>query len=214
MKLDVIIDVVCPWCFLGKRQLDKAMEMRPGLITSVQWHPFQLSPNTPPSGVDRETYYTQKFGNGPELPAMRERLLGLGGELGIDFDFESDCQIANSMDAHRLILWARKNDCQSEVAEAVMKAYFEDCLFIGDHGLLTDIAKKAGMDSDLVAELLASERDCDYIHNEMMQAREVGITGVPFFIFDENVTVSGAQPAEVLVQVMDRAAAKQTESVG
>lgn len=204
MELDVVIDVVCPWCYVGKKQLDKALAERPGVVSVVRWRPFQLSSETPPEGVDRAEHYAKKFGDSPQFRAAREHLLSVGGELGIAFDFESECRIANTLDAHRLIRWAMSPNLQNEVAEGLMKAYFEDCAFLGDHALLVEIATAAGMDGTLVKELLASDKDKDLIAAEVNQAHQMGIQGVPMFIFNGKSGVSGAQEASVLVQVIDK----------
>lgn len=204
MELDVVIDVVCPWCFVGKRQLDKALAQRPGIVNKVRYRPYQLSAETPAEGVDRAEHYARKFGDSPQYKAAREHLLVLGKELGINFDFESECRIANTLDAHRLIRWAMTPGLQEEVAEGLMKAYFEDCAFLGDHTLLVQIARDAGMDGDLVADLLSSDKDKDLIAGEVRQAHQMGIQGVPMFIFNGNAGVSGAQDASVLVQVIDK----------
>lgn len=204
MELDVVIDVVCPWCFVGKRQLDKALRQRPGLVTAVRWRPYQLSADTPQEGVDRAEHYARKFGDSPQFRAARQHLLAVGKELDINFDFESKCRIANTMDAHRLIRWATAPGVQNDVVEGLMKAYFEESAFLGDHKLLTDIAREAGMDGDLVADLLASDRDRDQISAEVQQAHQMGIQGVPMFIFNGTSGISGAQDASVLVQVIDK----------
>ncbi|NVJ96841.1 MAG: DsbA family oxidoreductase [Alphaproteobacteria bacterium] len=207
MELDVVIDVVCPWCFVGKRQLDQALEARPGIVSIVRYRPYQLAPDTPTEGVDRKAYYEKKFGNSPQLAAMREHLLAQAPDLGIKFDFESDCTIGNSLDAHRLIRWALSPGKQAEVADGIMKAYFEDCAFIGDHALLVEIAGSAGMDLGLVADLLAGDTDKDLVRAEVGQAHQSGIRGVPMYIFDGKYAVSGAQGAEALIGVMDQIAA-------
>jgi predicted DsbA family dithiol-disulfide isomerase len=210
VELDLVIDVVCPWCYVGKRQLDKALEMRPGSLSVVRYRPYQLAPDTPIEGVDRKSYYRKKFGDGPQLEAMREHLKVQAAGLGIAFDFDSDCTIANSLDAHRLIRWAMTPGKQAEVADGIMKAYFEDCAFIGDHALLTEIAGQAGMDTTLVAELLASNQDTDLIRTEVQHAQEAGIRGVPMYIFGGKYAVSGAQGPEALVQVIDKVTAEAT----
>ncbi len=204
MELDIVIDVVCPWCFVGKRQLDKALAQRPGIVSKVRYRPYQLSAETPAEGVDRAEHYARKFGDSPQYKAAREHLLQLGKELGINFDFESECRIANTLDAHRLIRWAMTPGVQEEVAEGLMKAYFEDCAFLGDHSLLVEVARDAGMDGELVQELLSSDKDKDLIAGEVRQAHQMGIQGVPMFIFNGNAGVSGAQDASVLVQVIDK----------
>ena len=199
MELDFIIDVVCPWCFVGKRQLDKALAGMDTPPATINYRPYQLNPDTPPAGVDRKEAYQKKFGNeNPQLKAMREHLLMIGPDLGIQFDFESTCRIANSMDAHRLIRWAKTPGVQGLVADDIMSRYFEHCEFIGDHDLLLDVAKKAGMDSALVAELLGSDTDKDLISNEVMGAHRMGVQGVPVYILDQKTGVSGAQEAPVL----------------
>jgi predicted DsbA family dithiol-disulfide isomerase len=131
-------------------------------------------------------------------------LLTVGKQLGIAFDFETDCRIANTLDAHRLIRWAMTPGLQNEVAEGLMKAYFEDCAFLGDHALLVEVARAAGMDGDLVKDLLASDKDKDLIAAEVNQAHAMGIQGVPMFIFNGKSGVSGAQDSSVLVQVIDK----------
>ncbi len=204
MELDVVIDVVCPWCYVGKRQLDKALAERPDVVRQVRYRPYQLSAETPAEGVDRAEHYARKFGDSPQYKAAREHLLDLGKSLGIAFDFESECRIANTLDAHRVIRWAMSTGLQEAVAEGLMKAYFEDCAFLGDPTLLADVAAAAGMDGDLVKELLASDRDKDLIAAEVKQAHAMGIQGVPMFIFNQKAGVSGAQDASVLVQVIDK----------
>ncbi len=205
MELDLVIDVVCPWCFIGKRQLDKAMAERPGVISEVRIRPYQLAPDSPAEGVDRTSYYDKKFGkDSPQLKAARGHMLSVGPGLGIQFDFESECRIGNSLDAHRLIRWAMTPGVQADVADAIMSAYFEKCEFIADQALLVDIAAKAGMDAELVVELLASDKDKQLIAQEVFQAMQMGVSGVPMFVFNGKHAVSGAQEASVLVQVMDR----------
>ncbi|TNE63664.1 MAG: DsbA family oxidoreductase [Alphaproteobacteria bacterium] len=207
MELDVVIDVVCPWCFVGKRQLDRAMAMRPGQISGVRWRPYQLSPDTPAEGVDRASYYAKKFGDSPQFQAAREHLKSLGPELGINWDFDSECRIANTLDAHRLIRWAMAPGVQSEVVDGLMRRYFEDCAFLGDADLLVEVAAEAGMDGALVRDLLADGSDADLVRQEVAQAQQLGIQGVPMFIFGGRAAVSGAQPAEVLAGAIDKLAA-------
>jgi predicted DsbA family dithiol-disulfide isomerase len=201
MKLAIVIDVVCPWCFVGKREIEKAMAMRPGVISSIEWRPFQLAPDTPAEGVDRKLYYQRKFGDTAQLDEMRRHLKNRGEALGIDFDFDSDCLIANTLDAHRLIRWAGPAGCQDIVVEALMEQYFEKAAFLGDKALLCDIAEGAGMDRELVTELLATDRDADLVRQDIQQANNMGVSGVPFFIFDGKAAVSGAQSSEVFVQI-------------
>lgn len=204
MKLAIVIDVVCPWCFVGKREIEKAMAMRPGAISSIEWRPYQLAPDTPAEGVDRKLYYKKKFGDTAQLDEMRRHLQHRGEALGIDFDFDSDCLIANTLDAHRLIRWAGPAGCQDIVVETLMTQYFEKAAFLGDKALLCDIAENAGMDRELLTELLATDRDADLVRQDIQQANNMGVSGVPFFIFDGKAAVSGAQSSEVFVQIFDQ----------
>lgn len=204
MKLAIVIDVVCPWCFVGKREIEKAMAIRPGVISSIEWRPFQLAPDTPAEGVDRKLYYQRKFGDTAQLAEMRRHLKNRGEALGIDFDFESDCLIANTLDAHRLIRWAGPAGCQDIVVEALMEQYFEKAAFLGDKTLLCDIAESAGMERESVAELLATDRDAALVRQDIQQANHMGVSGVPFFIFDGKAAISGAQSSEIFVQIFGR----------
>jgi len=204
MQLDVVIDVVCPWCYIGKKQLDGALEMRPDVVSGVHWRPYQLAPETPHEGVDRKVYYSKKFGEGPQVEAARARLTEIGAALGIQFDTVSKCTIANTLDAHRLIRWGSAPGVQTEIVEDIMQRYFEDCAFLGDHDLLADVAAKAGMDGELVRDLLATNKDCDLVQREIGQAAQMGIQGVPMFIFDGKSGLSGAQGAEALAGVIDK----------
>lgn len=204
MKLAIVIDVVCPWCFVGKREIEKAMAIRPGVISSIEWRPFQLAPDTPAEGVDRKLYYQRKFGDTAQLAEMRRHLKNRGEALGIDFDFESDCLIANTLDAHRLIRWAGPAGCQDIVVEALMEQYFEKAAFLGDKTLLCDIAESAGMERASVAELLATDRDAALVRQDIQQANHMGVSGVPFFIFDGKAAISGAQSSEIFMQIFGR----------
>ncbi len=206
MEVDVIIDVVCPWCFVGKRELEKAMALRPSVITKVRYRPYQLDPTTPIAGKDRKAAYKAKFGDSPQVQVMRDALLERGKSLSIAFDFESDVLIANTLNAHRLIRWALSADTgtHDRVVEGLMHRYFEASQHLGDLDILVEVATEAGMDGDLVRELLLSDRDSDLVKSEINQAQQMGITGVPYFIFDNKLAVSGAQDAEILVQAIDK----------
>lgn len=211
MHLDLIIDVVCPWCFVGERQLGLAIGERPHAITSFGIRPFQLSPNTPKEGVDRATYYKQKFGDGPELEASRKHLMQMGEALGITFEFEKTVQIANTLDAHRLIRWAHNDGKQVQVAEGLMIKYFEEGAFLGDHEVLADVARDAGLDVNVIKDLLKTDCDTELIKQDCIRAAELGVNGVPFYIFEGKYGVSGAQSPDVLIQVIDNAIEKIQE---
>ncbi len=209
MQIDVIIDVVCPWCYVGKKQLDRAVAERRDVVKEVRYRPFQLDATTPQGGVDRRTHYRKKFGDSPQLAVMRQHLNSLAQDLEITFDFESDCLIANTIDAHRLIRWAGSAEAfvpgtQDRVVDALMKAYFEECAFLGDHALLADIGAFAGMDHSLIAELLETDQDADLIRADIQKAKAMGVQGVPFYVFNGKAAVTGAQDSETLTAVIDR----------
>ncbi|RMB04893.1 DsbA family oxidoreductase [Eilatimonas milleporae] len=203
MEIDVVIDVVCPWCFIGKRQLDAALKERGDRVGAVRYRPYQLNPDTPAAGVDRADYYARKFGDSPQYKAARDHMETLGPSLGIAFDFDRPARIANTLDAHRVIRWAFNTGRQADAADALMKAYFEDGRFLGDHDLLVSVAEGVGLDANIVRDLLAGDSDSDVIRGEIDNARTIGITGVPFFIFDGRHGVPGAQDAAKLIKVMD-----------
>jgi len=205
MQIDVVSDTVCPWCFIGKRRLARALEMRPEIAFDVQWRPYQLDPNIPREGVDRASYMKAKFGDGPRVAAMSESLKAEGLREGISFAFEKIDRRPNTIDSHRLIRWAAVAGIQDSVVERLFAAYFLEGRDIGDPGVLEFLAADVGLDSVQVAELLADDTDRAAVEREAKLAGEMGITGVPTFIFASKYVISGAREAEVLVQVIDKA---------
>jgi len=205
MQIDVVSDTVCPWCFIGKRRLARALEMRPEIAFDVQWRPYQLDPNITREGVDRASYMKAKFGDGPRVAAMSESLKAEGLREGISFAFEKIDRRPNTIDSHRLIRWAATAGIQETVVERLFAAYFLEGRDIGDTGVLEFLAADVGMDSIQVAELLADDTDRAAVEREANLAGEMGITGVPTFIFASKYVISGAREAEVLVQVIDKA---------
>ena len=205
MQIDVVSDTVCPWCFIGKRRLARALEMRPEIAFDVQWRPYQLDPNIPREGVDRASYMKAKFGDGPRVAAMSESLKAEGLREGISFAFEKIDRRPNTIDSHRLIRWAANAGIQDAVVERLFAAYFLEGRDIGDPGVLEFLAADAGMDSIEVASLLAENTDRAAVEREAKLAGEMGITGVPTFIFASKYVISGAREAELLVQLIDKA---------
>jgi predicted DsbA family dithiol-disulfide isomerase len=205
MQIDVVSDTVCPWCFIGKRRLSRALEMRPEIAFDVQWRPYQLDPNIPREGVDRATYMKAKFGDGPRVEAMGEALKAEGLREGIAFAFDKIDRRPNTIDSHRLIRWAANVGLQDAVVERLFAAYFLEGRDIGDAAVLEFLAADAGMDSLQVAELLAEDADRAAVEREAKLAGEMGITGVPTFIFASKYVISGAREPDVLVQVIDKA---------
>jgi predicted DsbA family dithiol-disulfide isomerase len=211
MTIDVISDVVCPWCFIGRRRLAEALtlyvEKDPGFRPLVSWHPFQLNPDLPTEGIDRRAYLEAKFG-GPERAAqIYDRVRAAGRTVGIDFAFERIQRQPNTRDAHRLVSWAQSQGSAEELVERLFRAYFLEGRFVGDRGVLAEIAGEAGLAADDARAYLESDAGADTIDAMDRRVRELGVTGVPFFIFGGRVAVSGAQEAPALVAAMAQAAA-------
>jgi predicted DsbA family dithiol-disulfide isomerase len=201
LAIDVVSDVVCPWCFLGKRRLDAAIAQAGA--AQVRWRPYQLDPTIPPGGLDRKAYMSAKFRDEARLAEVHSRLKALGLQAGIAFDFEAIRLAPNTLDAHRLIRFAAQAGRADEVVERLFCAYFERGQDIGDRAVLTEIG--AGLD-DIEARL-ASEEGVAEVQAEIAFAQRGGVEGVPFFIFAQKYAVSGAQSVEALAQAISEARA-------
>jgi predicted DsbA family dithiol-disulfide isomerase len=203
--IDIVSDVVCPWCYVGKRRLETALRERPDVDVVVRWHPFQLDPTIPPEGLDRRAYMAKKFGSQEKVDAIHARLTEAGRAENLVFAFDRITRSVNTLDAHRLLHWAGQAGVQDAVKEALFRAYFSEGRDIGDHAVLAAIAGEAGLDHDAVAGRLASDADVDTVRGEIETAVRIGVSGVPFFIFAQSFAVSGAQAADVLAAAIDRA---------
>jgi predicted DsbA family dithiol-disulfide isomerase len=205
MQIDVISDTVCPWCFIGKRRLGRAMAMRPNIIFDVKWRPYRLDPNVPKEGMDRKAYMRAKFGDDPmKIVEMHQLIAAEGAKDGIEFDFGAIARRPDTLDSHRLIRWAEATGVQDEVVERLFIAYFENGEDIGDIRVLADIADICGMDGVEVARMLEGDEDATLVEREDQIAHEMGVTGVPAMIFGNKLAVSGAREPELLVSVIDR----------
>lgn len=215
MQIDIISDTVCPWCFIGKRRLERAFLLRPDMQFNVHWRAYRLDPSVPSEGVDRKAYMKAKFGDNPNRQAMVDALQTAGRNEDIAFNFDAIARTPNTLDSHRLIRWAGGAGLQNDVVERLFTAYFEDGRDIGNRDVLVEIASDVGMDSALVADLLGQDEDREVIEREDALAHRMGISGVPTFIFENKYLISGAQEAETIAQVMDKVAEKmaaETES--
>src|SRR5271163_423932 len=197
MNIEVVSDVVCPWCYVGKRRLEAALAQSDDAAVAVRWRPFQLDPTIPSQGLDRRAYMRAKFRDDARLAEVHARLRAVGAEVGIDFDFEAISRSPNTLDAHRLIRWAAASGVQDAVVERLFSAYFEQGRDIGDRSVLAEVAGESGMSAEDVAAQLAGDDDIGAVRGEIAQAQAIGVTGVPFFIFASRLAVSGAQGAEV-----------------
>jgi predicted DsbA family dithiol-disulfide isomerase len=207
VTVEVVSDVICPWCFLGKRRLDKALASIPDVEVEVVFRPFFLDPTIPAEGQDRHEYMLAKFGE-ERLRTIHDPLIKAGLEDDVPFKFDRITRTSNTLNAHRLINWARADGKQSEIAEALFLAYWRDARDIGDIDVLIDIAKSCGLDSEKVERDLLSDRDAKLIATEVLSAQRMGVTGVPTYIINQRYGVVGAQPAEVLASAIQQVAAE------
>lgn len=208
ITIDVVSDVVCPWCFLGRKRLEQALATVPDVDAEVRWRPYQLDPTLPPQGKDRQAYMREKFGNGSKIDDIHRQLTELGEENGIVFDFEAITRAPNTLDAHRLIHWAAQAapGTQDKLVGTLFSLYFEQGQDIGDHEVLVDAAASVGMDGAVVARLLQSEADKATIREEIDTANRIGVRGVPCFIIDQKFAVMGAQTPDVLADAIQQTA--------
>ena len=206
--VDVVSDVVCPWCYLGKARLDRAIaEVSGEMLVTVNWRPYQLNPDLPPEGVDHKAHLAAKLGGAAAVSQAHERLTDLGKQDGIAFDFDAVKMSPNTLDAHRLLRWAAAEGRQNEVVSALFRAYFEEGRNVGDRAVLRDIAAKNGLDAAVIDALFASDADKDSVGEEIGMARDMGVSGVPCFIIDSQYAVMGAQPVDVLANAFREIAA-------
>jgi len=215
LTIDVVSDVVCPWCFIGKRHLDRALQLwrdeRPDCPVSVHWRPFFLNPDTPEAGEPYRPFLEQKFGGPRQVAELWQRVSTAGRAAGIEFAFEKIELRANTLHAHRLIHHAQPPGGESGIAsglvEALFAAQFVEGRHIGERAVLAAVAGECGMDRAAVLRYLESAEDAADVRDAAAQAPRMGISGVPFFIFDRRLGASGAQPPEVLLQAMRQAVA-------
>ena len=205
MQIDFISDTVCPWCFIGKRRLARAIAMRPAISFDVRYRPYRLDPSLPKGGMERAAYMAAKFGKNGGVEEAQKVIAAEGAKEGIEFDFAAIRRAPNTLDSHRLIRWAALTGAQDEVVERLFAAYFENGEDIGDIRVLADIADVSGMDGSQVADMLESDQDLALVEREDQLAREMGVTGVPAMIFANKVAVSGAREPHVLTMVIDKA---------
>ncbi len=209
VKLDILSDPICPWCYIGKANLDRALERSGDHPFEIEWHPFQLNPDMPAEGADRRTYLEAKFGGKAQAVKAYARVTELAAAAGLGLNFEAMERTPNTLNAHRLIHWAGIEGRQSLVVSALFRAYFTEGRDIGDVEVLADLADSAGMDGAVVARLLASDSDIAEIQARDRHSREMGITAVPTFIVDHRHAVPGAQPPEMWDKVIADIRAQQ-----
>jgi len=213
ISVDVVSDVVCPWCFIGQKRLDTAIDEVPNVAVEVRWRPFQLDPTIPPEGKDRKRYMLEKFGSEERIRQIHARVETLGAAEGINFAFDAIKIAANTLDAHRVIRWAgaADMDAQNRLVRRLFKLNFEEGRNIGDHAVLIEAAREAGMDAAVVETLLPTDADVESVRNEIATAQRMGITGVPCFLLEGRYAVMGAQDTATLADAIRQVAAAKAK---
>jgi predicted DsbA family dithiol-disulfide isomerase len=218
MRIDVISDVVCPWCYIGKRNLESALSLWQSKHTDepapeVIWHPFQLNPQLPESGVPRREYLEQKFGGPDRAREIYARVTAAGARAGITFDFDRIEAQPNTVNPHRLLHYAAEHGNQNAMAEALFEGYFLKAANLTQTATLAELAANAGFDREQVAAYLESDQDRELIEEQDRRARSTGVEGVPFFIFGQRYALSGAQPPDLILEVMEKVHADESATV-
>lgn len=208
IKLDIFSDPICPWCYIGKARLDRALAARPDHPFYIEWHPFQLNPDMPAQGMDRRAYLQAKFGGKERAVQAYMPVIEHATQAGLEINLDAIATTPNTLDAHRLIHWAGIEGRQTAAVSALFRAYFIDGRDIGDTEVLADLADGIGMDAAVVLRLLASDADADDIRARDQAAREMGVNSVPTFLVNRQHAVPGAQPTDLWLSVIDEIGAQ------
>lgn len=208
LTVEVISDVICPWCFIGKRRLDKAITALDRQVV-VRWLPFQLNPTMPKEGISRKEYRTRKFGSWERSQELDTKLIAVGKMEGINFAFDRIERTPNTVDAHRMIWLADEEGVQDAAVEALFRAYFTEGRDISDRHTLIDVVAEAGLNRQRAEGVLNSDDGLEAIREANELARRVGVEGVPFFIINGKVTLSGAQPPDAFLAAFTQALGSQ-----
>ncbi len=210
IRLDIFSDIVCPWCYIGKTHLDRALESRADHPFRIEWHPFQLNPDMPREGVGHVEYLADKFGGRERALAMMDNVAKAAKEAGAEMEMGKVAHLPNTMDAHRLIHWAGIEGRQTAMVSRLFRAHWREGADVGDPATLARLAGEVGMDAAAVARLLATDADRDDLLARDMDARQKGVTAVPTFLIAQQYVVSGAQPVHLWQGVIDELAGQDT----
>ncbi len=210
MHIDIYSDVVCPWCYVGKRRLERALTEFGG-AARIAWRPFQLNPTMPKDGMDRTAYLEAKFGSLDSFRQLEEHVQAAGASEGIAFAFENITRTPNTFAAHRLIWFAERDGCQDAVVNSLFRGYFEEGADIGSSATLVQLAARAGLHGEIVERFLRSDEGTAEVKAEEATGHALGIRGVPYFLVNGTYAISGAQPVETFVSALKRVAVDHTE---
>ncbi|ODN70829.1 DsbA family oxidoreductase [Methylobrevis pamukkalensis] len=208
LSVDVFLDVICPWCFVGKRHLDAAIDMIPDIDIAVRWRAFQLDPTIPKEGKDRRAYMLDKFRDPARIDEIHGKLTDIGMAIDIPFAFDRIAITPNTLDSHRLIRWAGAEDLGTAAVEGLCSAFFCEGRDLTDEATLAAIADEIGLDGDEIRDRLATDIDLEIIRAEIDYAGRIGITGVPCYVMGGRYAISGAQPPEMMADAFRRVAAE------
>lgn len=210
LKIEVYSDVVCPWCYVGKRRLERALTEFGGDVR-VTWRPFQLNPTMPKDGLDRTAYLEAKFGSLETFRQLEEHVQAAGASERITFAFEKIARTPNTFAAHRLIWLGEREGCQDAVVDALFRGYFEEGADIGSSAVLVQLAAQAGLPDESVERLLRSDEGTAEVKAEESAGHQLGIRGVPYFVLDGTYAISGAQPVDIFVSALKRVAGDRAQ---
>jgi predicted DsbA family dithiol-disulfide isomerase len=214
MRIDIYFDTICPWCFIGKRRFERALAARPVPGVEVHWRPYQLNPDIPREGLDRQTYLSLKYGSPSRARQIFDTIARAGHAERIGFSFDAIFRTPNTLDSHRLVRYAGRAGRGGSVVEALFQAYFFHGEDIGDRGVLGRVARQCGFDGAAFDAYIASGADIDEVHAEDLRARRMGVDGVPCFVIDGRYAISGAQEPEAFFPLFDLAGMELDEAPG
>ena len=206
VRIDVVSDIVCPWCFIGKHRLEKAIALNPDIPVEVHWRPYFLNDWIPREGISREQYLTTKFGSAERYKGIAQRVSAAAAAEGLTYAMDKISRQPNTLDAHRLIRWADEIGKAAEMKQRLMDLYFTEGADLTNHAVLAQAAADIGLDAEATRKALASDKDVAEIEREALSAKEAGIDGVPCFIFGGKFAISGAQAPEYLAEAIERMA--------
>lgn len=212
VKLDIFSDPVCPWCYLGKANLERALEAHPDHAFEIEWHPFQLNPEMVAEGVPKRDYLAARFGGTAKLDQIHQRFKDMAAKAGVAMDPDVPQRIPNTLNAHRMIHWAGLEGRQAAMVSALMRAYWVEGRDIGNPSVLADLGAEAGLDRAVVQRLLASDADLDLVQGREAHSRQRGVNAVPTFLIANQYVLSGAQPPEMWGNVIDELARLAAET--
>jgi len=210
MDIEVIIDTICPWCYIGKRRLEQALALRSHVAARLIWRPFLLNREMPADGANRTAYLIRKFGSEARVRRIYGAISQAGESVDINFDFDRIDRTPNSVDSHRIVQLAQEAGFADAMVEALYHAHFVEGLDLGERDVLLEIAATIGLNASVAQAHLDSDVNIDLVYDENTRAHRMGINGVPAFVFNESMVISGAQEPQVLARMIDAAAAMET----